>query len=302
MTPGVGKDDKFYFRSLKESKAALAELTTEAKSKPQLSEKTISGLSTRPTRLTYRRQTSKPGMAFRSGKKITQPSNAAYFDPASSQQLLRVRERLADLCSWSTKASDAALALAQSIEVFMDTFMQNSTMRTLEWGFDVMKPSSGPGIETEVDYIAMRATKTCNNKWEMDLGKLDAALSLWMASIEARDMNEAASSNPTSAHDAEGGGNCKKIFSDWRRSQAGIGLKYDYCRILGDNFDDGVLKRDISWWVDEILADQADMDARDSSRGSSAARYDEDVKLVIGFSGRPGSGKPFVSFPISCFH
>lgn len=157
-----------------------------------------------------------------------------------------------------------------------------------------------------------------DSKWEVDIGKVDAALSLWMASIEAKkskdakdaqerkDSQQGLAKSSTVTDLAQHSGDS---LPDWRRTKAGDDLRYSFGRIIGDNLEDEVLKRDISWWVDSLVAEQSDSTQSDStmmsgdssnSHGSSPdengrrwsrARSDA-VELVIGFNGnKPHNGR-----------
>jgi hypothetical protein len=228
-----------------------------------------------------------------------------YFESASSQQLLRVRERLGDLCGWESKASESALALVKSIELFLDTFLTQASVKRLDWVIEALKPISSLLLTGEqADLITIPIKRSAETgKWEVDLGKVEATLSLWMATIEAQLSDEKKDPKATSDFRTR----------DWRRAESGRGMRYRFCRILGDEFKDGVLKRDLSWWVDELLADQSDphgvideqvrklvdyaseyesmLDAKPQSTWLRNPARDGDIKLVIGFNGRPKEGE-----------
>ncbi|KAK3330422.1 hypothetical protein B0H66DRAFT_527778 [Apodospora peruviana] len=264
-------------------------------------------------------------------------TSGPYFEPASSQQLVRVRERLGDLCGWTSKASESALSLVQSIELFMNTFFpppdaqqtKSLNLNTVDWVFETINPETSlSGSSTLVggrnDFIVISVKRSADpSKWEVEIGMVDAALSLWMASIEANALEEQKKSTKNNSTTGSASPKSQMPDSNWRRTKAGSGMRYKFCRILGDNFKDGVLKRDLSWWVDELIADQSDlrrgdvetmaMVAPDDSDDSSDASGDEIdrgserddqnsvshvrwhpsrarggcVDFVIGFNGRP---------------
>lgn len=74
-------------------------------------------------------------VSARASRKIDGPQ----FEKASSQQLLKVRERLGNLCHWTSPASETALSLVQSVELFMDTFFPqaqkqaNNDLEFFDW-------------------------------------------------------------------------------------------------------------------------------------------------------------------------
>ncbi|KAJ4303131.1 hypothetical protein N0V90_002023 [Kalmusia sp. IMI 367209] len=224
----------------------------------------------------------------RVSKKAIKADEATGFHEGSSQQLVRVRERLGNLCKWSNSASAAALTLAQSIERFMAMFFPDQR-EPIEWVIETTKLFDNQSShQTDNIVISLsQDTKSKAKRWLVEVGKIEAVLSLWIASIEA-EMHKN-SDRATSKAATPGNAQRKDELADWRRSKAGIGSKLDYCRIIGDNYDDGVLKRDISWWVGEQFAEQAEIKGEGSE--PLPTRGGEKVKLVIGFNG-PSQERP----------
>ncbi|WXC67156.1 hypothetical protein SNK03_012925 [Fusarium graminearum] len=218
----------------------------------------------------------------------------------TSQQLVRVRDRLGDLCAWTSKSSESALSLAQSIEAFMETFFPTSKeeegdeeedqMQSLTWLIETTcltptETSERPDfIKIPVARETIRGERIGN--WKVDIGKVDAALSLWMASIESKGFpNDHSTSELRCSVKSSA-----QTSPDWRRTKAGDDPKYNFCRIIGDNLKDEALKQDISWWVDSLVADQSDPriknsdSANDDRQRWNPARNDG-IDLVIGYSG-----------------
>lgn len=209
---------------------------------------------------------------------------------ASSQQLLRVRERLGDLCEWRTEALESARSLVYSVEAFMDSFFPN-TAKSFDWVIET-------NDRGELNCISIPVQQDSEGKWRVRIGTIEAIISLWMASIEAEAADERKNSdegnaNKTSGHESEA--------YDWRRTKLGGDLRYAFCRILGDDFNDGTLKRDLSWWVSETIFG-GDEDKELSKKGGIEDTIKEDgisqpagsgnirkeakaVDLVIGFNG-----------------
>jgi hypothetical protein len=205
------------------------------------------------------------------------------FREGSSQQLVRVRERLGNLCKWNNSASAAALALAQSIEQFMASFFPDSETAPITWVIKTTKIFD-KGISRETDNVVINLTKSKRKKWLVEVGKVEAILSLWLASIEAETLKNA--EQATSNADAPGKAQRRDELADWRRTQAGIGSKLECYRVIGDNYKDNVLKRDISWWVGERFCNLVEWE--DVDPGTLPPRGG-DKKLVIGFNG-PSEG------------
>lgn len=236
------------------------------------------------------------------------------LDDASCQQLLRVRQRLGDLTQWQSRALESAQSLVYSVEKFMDEFLPKR-LDSFIWVVEAVgtKPSNG-GNERS-DYVNVPMRRSSKGKWQVDIGRIDAILSLWMASIESYTAATQVSKQRKSKGQIVGEDTqSNRALPDWRRSKAGVDMRYNYCRILGDDFEDGVLKRDIAWWVDELTAEQSDVRAKrkldrsdevpldglgttmptshhksetaDTWECSNARAKAKSTDLVIGFNGR----------------
>ncbi|KAH4204597.1 hypothetical protein HBI25_219440 [Parastagonospora nodorum] len=232
------------------------------------------------------------------------------IEETSSQQLIRVRERLGDLCKWPTEALESARSLVYSVEAFMKEFPPTTRFDSLEWVIETIGLPNACGIQ-RLDHVVIPVQRTPHsNRWQVDIGTVEAILSLWMASIETKTAAERLSSGNARLGKTYGR---TSDLHNWRRMKAGVNLRYDYCRILGDDFEDGSLKRDLSWWVDESIADQSDSHRisnkrRDTSVRAGAPRipigsdptctqweYSDARRLadmVIGFNGRSKDSDP----------
>ncbi|RSM18642.1 hypothetical protein CDV31_002571 [Fusarium ambrosium] len=248
-----------------------------------------------------------------------------HSETPSSQQLIRVRERLGDLSHFTSKSTEGALSLAQSIELFMNSLSplskekkENKTaFSKMNWQIEVTKFTSA-SMSGDLDTVKIPVERrNSDGKWEVDVAKIDVVLSLWMASIEAKKAKDA--KDAQQHRDARRGlGNgmySGDSLPDWRRTKVEDDSRSSFGRIIGDNLDDEVLKRDISWWVDSIVAEQSDPAVEDDNNssdegsdegndeGSDDGRDAEgnrrlwsrarssDVELVIGFNGnKPHDG------------
>lgn len=204
---------------------------------------------------------------------INQQAGSNSLTSPSSQHLLRVRRRLGDLSHWKTRSSPKALALAQSIELVMNEFFPafSGHSDSLNWLVEAGN-STVPGNRDTIQFVISR--KKSNNRFEVDLGLIDAAISLWMATIDAKKQQATDDRSKSS-----------KRAADWRRERTGDSLIYDYYRIIGDNLKDSVLKRDISWWIDSTTASRSDPQLNGVIDSGKGIRREVDVELVIGFNG-----------------
>ncbi|KAK2931230.1 SPRY domain [Fusarium oxysporum f. sp. vasinfectum] len=193
-----------------------------------------------------------------------------------AQRIMLVRKRLGDLVRWETEAFKPALALARSIERFLDEFMPVASDKNLiEWKVP-MKDSKDKRC-----VVTLAITKKGSSGWKIKVGEVEAILSLWMAHLDA---TKAAKTKD-------------KEHTDWQRSKAGVALGVDYCRILGPSDQRGVLERDIKWWVGNpavteiTMAKKMEKETTSSRHQTCEASYHcddpghDDIKMVIGFMG-----------------
>lgn len=205
-------------------------------------------------------------------------------ESVASERLLLVRKRLGDLCHWKTKASPSARSVTKSVEDFMNTFFSDKTMKSqkkvkIEWLLETWKLDKN--LKMKQGFISIPITRP-KSTWEVDQGKVAAVLSLWMANIEANiSLKKKSPQTNNRAKDAPKQGSPNQ--EDWRRSIPELGSSYEYCRILGNDWNEQPLKRDLSRWVDEFKPDQ--------SNGA--------VDIVIGFNGRLSQIYPCTSLDMN---
>ncbi|KAI6770710.1 hypothetical protein HG531_009565 [Fusarium graminearum] len=196
-------------------------------------------------------------------KLVPNPTESPGSDPDDKgQSAIFVRKRLGDLCKWPDSTSKPALALTLSIEKFMTDFFPDglSTDSPKQLACKIpfsRSPSSNTNKslsssnqntpsrsshQTPVSWINLDIAQEPEGKvWTVDSGQVQAILSLWMAHWTARRVDHL---------EAESKHGEKQVSTDWRR--AGDGSHVEYCRRLGENRH-GVLKRDISWWVNNAV-------------------------------------------------
>lgn len=190
-----------------------------------------------------------------------------YFSPASSEQLVRVRKRLGDLCQWPTKTSTYTISLCRSIEAFMEAFFpvkhnaddmhsdfnkDHSNKTMFEWKLIARGP------EGNTDTIAFQIHREQGTgKWKIATGKVDAVISLWVATVEA-ELKESQHGRKKAHEDRSVSSSTQQHTPsatdfDWIREGAlKDSTNIRFFRVLGDN-NDGVLKRDLGWWVGDRI-------------------------------------------------
>jgi hypothetical protein len=183
----------------------------------------------------------------------------------SCRQLIRVRERIgsicSDMCDWQSLASEGALSLASAIEAFMNTFfpdpaVDRTTTRSgkrlsdLKWAIETGGLYSLEQAGERNDYVRIPVRWLGkNDRWQADIRTIEAVLSLWMATIETKEDEIHSGKTKNSPAPISGSLSLRRTKS-----------RYVFCRILGDHFaeENSTLKRDLSWWVDELIAEQSD--------------------------------------------
>ncbi|KAH7244825.1 hypothetical protein B0J15DRAFT_537647 [Fusarium solani] len=224
---------------------------------------------------------------------------------SESEQHSSAPSELGDLCHFTSKSTESALSLSQSIELFMNNFSPRSKggdksegpLSYVNWRIEATELTS-TGVSERPDKVKIPVVRrSSDGKWEVDVAKIDAVLSLWMASNEAKTAKDAKDAQQRLAQDSG------DPSPDWRRIKVGDDSRRTFGRIIGDNLNDEVLKRDISWWVDSIIAEQSDPAVEDNNNSGDDSNNAEghgrlwsrarssDVDLVIGFNGnKPHNG------------
>ncbi|EYB34546.1 hypothetical protein FG05_30015 [Fusarium graminearum] len=190
------------------------------------------------------------------------------------QATILVRKRLGDLCKWPDSTSKLALALTRSIESFLKEFFPNGLPThdadQLMWKIpfsdshqpDPTTPSKSAN-QTAKSWIKLHATRDPNTKgWIADNGQIEAILSLWVAHWTARQAAYLEAERQESGVEGQN--------TDWRR--ASDGSHVEYCRKIGQDRN-GVLKRDISWWVSNAVGglQREDPNSREGPHGDASS-------------------------------
>ncbi|KXH64846.1 hypothetical protein CNYM01_07876 [Colletotrichum nymphaeae SA-01] len=148
---------------------------------------------------------------------------------STAHRVVMIRRDLAQLASWQGPASAEAVSLARSIEATVNALFSDSEQDNYTWS---LATQSG---DSEEELIYFRLNRI-NGIWNAHADELEAALSIWLFSVDRLEKN--------------GGANHQDIVGDkkddkWLRvrgSPSRPGL-----RLLG-SYTEG-LHRDLSWWM-----------------------------------------------------
>lgn len=224
----------------------------------------LSGKETVRNSTERQNETTQPNESPNESPNNDDPGATTAFTP-TSEQLTRVRKRLGELCLWNSKATEAASTLCRSIKAFMSTFfpLQQKDATSFLWRIQAQHVSSDGSTEPMTNRTTVAFPIVCENgEWNIDLEKIEAILSLWMANIEAeferkrrRSEAEAVTGPQTAAASGKG---------SHRRQKGGIAAnRHTFYRVLGEDDKDGALKRDLSWWIGERFTNQGRVAVRD---------------------------------------
>jgi hypothetical protein len=183
------------------------------------------------------------------------------FQSASSEQLLRVRRRLGNLCQWKSRSAEHVLILTRSIEHFMDMFFpldeRGSPPPAELWEM----PVAGPAGKDTVTFVISPEEKNGKRRWCIDVGKVEAAMSLWMAFMEAKAQPSSATQRSQRFIPTSG-----KNESDWLRDED-RSRRQKFYRVLGESTK---LDRPRLKAVEREYSDSEDSDSEDSDSDSES--------------------------------
>ncbi|KAM0386024.1 hypothetical protein ACHAPY_000572 [Fusarium culmorum] len=243
---------------------------------------------------------------------ITDTNSSETTFTRDGQLAVLVRKRLGDLCKWPNSTSKSALALTLSIERFMKEFfpegLHTKGSKTVTRKIPFIRSHSSD--QTSLTWVELQVELDNDDKtWKVDNGQVEAILSLWVAHWTAHRADNLESETQK--------GSKKRQSPDWRR--AGDGSHVEYCRRIGEN-SNGVLKRDISWWVNNAVEGLQKEDREkgsgangDTSTGLKESRFEFGFNCVkvpdsdntssnpeISISSRgPGNSRTLVNYEVS---
>ncbi|KAF8535428.1 hypothetical protein BDD12DRAFT_892990 [Trichophaea hybrida] len=151
------------------------------------------------------------------------------LDAHKAQYALNIRQRLGQLTNWAGPASTLSIAVADSIEIVLNTLFDHTDHSAFTWS---LKVKIGD-IDDNHGKIHFKVDKN-NGMWEMDATHIEAALSLWLSRI----------------HETQDKSMKEESGNDWLRKDKS--LKRKIMRLLGPGGSEA-LRRDIKWWVGDMI-------------------------------------------------
>ena len=108
-------------------------------------------------------------------------------EPAKSidgaQRVMKIRERIGFLSGWQGAVSQPAISVANAIEVVMNSLFTDDDRLEMTWTMSVETMSKQPEV---ISFGLRRDDKTSG--WRSSASEIEAALSLWLYSVNARSL------------------------------------------------------------------------------------------------------------------
>jgi hypothetical protein len=169
---------------------------------------------------------------YTGAKNVACVSEQALSLSEKAQYALNVRRRLGQLTKWTGISSlgSTAVAVAKSIEVVMNTLVNDERETNFVWFLKVQ-------IDGEEAQISFQIDKP-KSKWKIDATYIEAALSLWIFHIRENEADQKSDDK-------------KGSDVDWLRED--VELNRAVVQILGPDTPSQRLQRDINWWIGEVI-------------------------------------------------
>jgi hypothetical protein len=164
-------------------------------------------------------------------KNVACVSEQALSLSEKAQYALNVRRRLGQLTNWTGISSlgSTAVAVAKSIEVVMNTLVNDGIETNFVWFLKVQIDGKEAQISFQIDKP--------KSKWKIDATYIEAALSLWIFHIRENEADQKSDDK-------------KGSDVDWLRED--VELNRTVVQILGPDTPSKGLRRDINWWIGEV--------------------------------------------------
>ena len=180
-----------------------------------------------------------------------------------AQNALKIRQRLGQLTNWAGPASTLSIAVADSIEIVLNTLFKETDNSEFTWSLKV-KIGGTDDNHGKIHFTVKKRDGT----WETDATYIEAALSLWLFHIR---QTEKKSKTGDKTEDMSNTGD------DWLRRHKSLERKI--IRLLGHGKSD-ILQRDLKWWIRDI----------DESKESSSVPQGSRFAGPVGFVGVEPNG------------
>jgi hypothetical protein len=204
-------------------------------------------------------------------------TNSDPSGPQDAREVTHIRQRLGLLTQWRNPASDAAVSVANSIQLVLNTLLQSST-EPFTWGIDVYFNGKTQRVNLTVEKNA--------GEFRVGLAEIEALLSLWLQHVRLRELQVQAEETKRKQEESKSKPEESKSKRDINRLQRET-LKQNL-RILGQ--ESSSLKQDLKWWlpIDDTrvlrIGKGTEKDRRATDPKPKESHYLIDYHRIIGFS------------------
>ncbi|KAJ4308776.1 hypothetical protein N0V84_011892 [Fusarium piperis] len=199
------------------------------------------------------------------------------FDSWSkADRVMKIRRDLGQLADWHGPASAEAISLARAIEITMDALLgPESEGRVFTWPLKAFKSSGGHGCDSVAFHVKCHA-----GKWRAYSDEIEAALSLWLYSVDEceKKKEQKGSLDDGSAGETEREDGEERPKDDaWLRK--GTSAKPSL-RLLGSHT--AALWQDLRWWMPDGAAQVIEVEEHQSANDSSAIGVE--AHRIVGYA------------------
>jgi hypothetical protein len=228
---------------------------------------------------------SSPTLRVITGGNPYKSTNSDPSVPQDARAFTHIRQRLGLLTQWRNPASDAAVSVANSIQLVLNTLLQSST-EPFTWGIDVYFNGKTQRVNLTVEKNA--------GEFRVGLAEIEALLSLWLQHVHLRELQDQAEETKRKQEESKSKPEESKSKPEESKSKRDINrlkretLKQNL-RILGQ--DSTSLKQDLEWWlpIDGTrvlrIGKGTENDRRATDSKPKESHYRIDYHRIIGFSG-----------------
>ncbi|KAL8365070.1 hypothetical protein RB595_004064 [Gaeumannomyces hyphopodioides] len=215
--------------------------------------------------------------------RIAAVEDPARIDPAqgkgsgswsNAHRVMDIRRDLGELADWHGPASTEAISLARAIEETMDAlFGPNFARGEFTWSLKALWSLERPDYESIPFHV-----KRHGGRWRAYSDEIEAALSLWLYSVDKQENDEKESPDDGNARETQGNGGGERPKDDaWLRKETSAKPSL---RLLGSHT--AALYRDLQWWMPEGAARVIEVDDTKSDNDSSIMEVES--HRIVGFA------------------
>lgn len=168
----------------------------------------------------------------------TQPPQIA-TTLSDAQKHIKIRQRLGELCRWTSPVSELAVAVASSIDEVMNAVFSQVKMRQFVWSLNAKVGNKSQWINLTIERESYR------KQWVSNAAEIEAVLSVWLFHVREMERSQfLIRQMGRERHLSKLG--ISAVVDDWLRCGEPAMQRHNI-QFLGP--DSPSLRRDLHWWV-----------------------------------------------------